>query len=94
MRATTAPTRTHRDEELALALQLIAHGTADEKVRYIAERDPDYFVDHVLDWSVDYVDRDEVEARPRPTDRAVLDRVIARIAVREAPVATVRGAAA
>jgi hypothetical protein len=68
--------------ELADALQLIAHGTADEKVRYIAERDADWFVDHVLDWDVDYVDRDAAAARP-VIDRAMLDRAIARIALRD-----------
>ena len=68
--------------ELAEALQLIAHGSADEKVRYIAERDADWFVDHVLDWDVDYVDRDAAAARP-VIDRAMLDRAIARIALRD-----------
>lgn len=71
------------ERELAEALSLIAHGTGDEKVRYIAERDPDWFVDHVLDWTVDHVDRDATEPPRRATDRAVLDSVIARIALRD-----------
>lgn len=68
--------------ELAAALHLIAHGHPDEKVRFIAERDPDWFVDHVLNWDTDYVDRDEAAPRPTPA-REMLDRSIARIALRD-----------
>ncbi len=67
--------------ELAEALRLIAHGTADEKVRFIAERDPDWFVDHVL--SVDYTDRDAVAPESGRVDRRMLDSGIARIALRD-----------
>lgn len=64
---------------LAVALELIAHGSAEEKVRFIAAHDPDWFVDHVLQWSVSDVDRDEVAPPRRATDRDVLDQSIARI---------------
>jgi hypothetical protein len=67
--------------ELADALHLIAHGDADEKVRFIAERDPDWFVDHVL--SVDYTDRDAVAPESGRIDRRMLDAGIARIALRD-----------
>lgn len=67
--------------ELAAALHLIAHGSGDEKVRYIAERDPDWFVDNVL--AVDYVDRDEIMPVPGRMDRSLLDSAIARIALRD-----------
>jgi hypothetical protein len=67
--------------ELAEALHLIAHGTGDEKVRYIAERDPDWFVDHVL--SIDYTDRDACEPETGRIDRRLLDQSIARIALRD-----------
>lgn len=73
---------TDHARELADALQLIAHGSPDEKVRFIAERDADWFVDHVLDWNVDYVDRDATRARPA-IDRAMLDCAIARLALRD-----------
>lgn len=69
------------ERELAEALHLIAHGSGDEKVRYIAERDPDWFVDHVL--SVDYTDRDAVEPESGRIDRRMLDCSIARIAIRD-----------
>lgn len=77
--------------ELAEALQLIAHGTADEKVRYIAERDADWFVDHVL--SVDYVDRDEVAPQRRPIDRELLDAAVARLALRDRTFPALRASA-
>lgn len=67
--------------ELADALHLIANGTADEKARFIAERDPDWFVDHVL--SVDYTDRDAVAPESGRIDRRVLDESVARIALRD-----------
>ena len=67
--------------DLVDALQLIAHGSGDEKVRFIAERDPDWFVDHVL--SVDYTDRDAVSPESGRIDRRMLDAGIARIALRE-----------
>jgi hypothetical protein len=68
--------------ELAAALHLIAHGTGNEKVSYIAERDPDWFVDHLL--VNDYVDRDTAapESGVR-VERALLDQSIARIALRD-----------
>lgn len=66
--------------ELAEALRLVAHGTPDEKVRFIAQRDPDWFVDHVL--AADYVDRDEVAPTPR-VDARVLDAAVARVALRD-----------
>jgi hypothetical protein len=70
--------------ELAAALQLIAHGSGDEKVRYIAERDPDWFVSHVLNWDeVDYIDRDETAPPTTRIDRRLLDESIARIALRD-----------
>lgn len=79
--------------ELADALHLIAHGSADEKIRYIAERDADWFVDHVLDWDVSYVDRDAAPA-PRPRlDRVVLDRAVARIALRDRTFPALRASA-
>ncbi len=79
---------TSHSRELVEALQLIAHGTGDEKVRYVAERDPDWFVDHLL--SVDYVDRDETSAGPAAgrIDRRLLDQSIARIVLREPAQAT------
>lgn len=67
------------ERELVTALQLIARGSADDKLRYIASRDPDFFVDHVL--GVDYADRDVTAPAATPTDRAVLDAVIARISL-------------
>jgi hypothetical protein len=66
---------------LTAALHLIAHGTADEKVRFLAERDPDWFVDHVL--SIDYTDRDAVEPRSGRIDNQMLDAGIARVALRD-----------
>lgn len=68
--------------DLAAALQLIAHGSGDEKIRYVAERDPDWFVDNLL--SNDYVDRDAAapESGVR-VERALLDQSIARIALRD-----------
>lgn len=77
----TNPSASGHARELADALHLIAHGDADEKVRYIAERDPDWFVDHVL--SVDYVDRDETAPSTGRIDRRLLDQAIARIALRD-----------
>ena len=84
MQTTPHPRRTENDDErsLADALHLIARGSADEKVRFIAERDPDWFVDHVLNWESDYVDRDELLPPRRATDRDVLDQAIARIVLR------------
>ncbi len=72
---------TSHARELADALHLIAHGNADQKARYIAERDPDWFVDHVL--AVDYTDRDAVAPESGRIDRRVLDESIARIALRD-----------
>jgi hypothetical protein len=66
------------------ALQLIAHATADEKIRWIAERDADWFVDHVLNWDVDYVDRDVTGPPQSRINRELLDCAIARIALRDA----------
>lgn len=77
------PTSSDHVRELAEALQLIAHGTGDEKVRYIAERDADWFVEHVLDWNVDYVDRDETVPQRRTIDRELLDTMVARVALRD-----------
>ena len=89
---TSRPTDEHA-AALADALHLIVHGTADEKVRYIAERDADWFVDHVLDWNVDYVDRDAA-APPRPQiDCVVLDRAIARLALRDRTYPALRASA-
>lgn len=84
----TAP---EHDRELAAALHLIAHGTADEKVRYIAERDPDWFVDHVLD--IDYTDRDAVSPESGRINRQVLDASIARIALRDRTFSALRASA-
>ncbi|MEO6866975.1 MAG: hypothetical protein ABI200_03045 [Gaiellales bacterium] len=69
--------------ELVAALELIANGTGDDKVRYIAERDPDWFVDHVLQWDVDYVNRDEPTTPTRTIDRELLDRSIAKLALQK-----------
>lgn len=69
--------------ELATALQLIAHGSADEKVRYIAERDADWFVDHVLNWETSYVERDVSDPPRLRLDGAMLDRAVARLALRD-----------
>lgn len=68
-----------REQLLADALQLIATGSGDEKVRWIAARDPDWFVDHVL--SIDYTDRDAVAPQNGRMDRQLLDQTIARIAL-------------
>jgi len=68
--------------ELAAVLQLIASGSGDDKLRYIAANDPDWFVDHVL--AVDYVDRDETAPTQGRMDRAMLDAAIAKIALRAA----------
>jgi hypothetical protein len=78
--------------ELAEALQLIAHGTGDEKIRFIAERDPDWFVDNLL--VNDYVDRDVAapESGVR-VERALLDRSIARIALRDRTFSALRATA-
>jgi hypothetical protein len=78
--------------DLAAALHLIAHGTGDEKVRFIAEHDADWFVDHVLNWDVDYVDRDETAARPA-INRELLDATIARIALRDRTFPALRASA-
>ncbi len=86
------PAAFDRTRELADALQLIAFGTADEKARYIAERDADWFVDHVLNFATDYVDRDAVDA-PRPAiNREMLDRGIARLALRDRTFTALRAA--
>lgn len=89
-RSTQSAASVH-ERELAEALHLIAHGDADVKVRYIAERDPDWFVDHVL--SVDYVDRDEATPTAGPIDRRMLDQAIARIALRDRTFGALRASA-
>ena len=72
------------ERALAAALQLIAHGSADDKVRYVAERDPDWFVDHVLGWGdAPDLDRDATAPAQRVADRRMLDAAIARIAIRD-----------
>lgn len=88
---TTRPAASDHERELAEALHLIAVGDGDEKVRYIAERDPDWFVDHVL--SVDYVDRDETTPTTSPVDRRLLDQAIARIALRDRTFGALRASA-
>lgn len=70
------PTRAFAD-----ALNLIASGSGDDKVRWIAERDPDWFVDHVL--RIDYTDRDAVLPAHQRIDRRLLDQAIASIALRD-----------
>lgn len=86
------PAAPDRAREFAEALQLIAYGTADEKAHWIAERDADWFVDHVLSFNVDYVDRDEVPA-PRPgINRELLDRGVARLALRDRTITPLRAA--
>jgi hypothetical protein len=79
--ASTSTTSADHARELAAALQLIAQADGDEKIRWIAERDPDWFVDHVL--SVDYTDRDAIEPEHGRIDRRLLDQAIARIALRD-----------
>ena len=88
---TAQPAASEHERELAEALHLIAHADADVKVRYIAERDPDWFVDHVL--SVDYIDRDEASPAASPIDRRVLDQAIARIALRDRTFGALRASA-
>lgn len=85
----TAPASDRHARELAEALHLVAHGTLDEKVRFIAERDPDWFVDHVL--TADYVDRDETAPGPR-VDARVLDAAVARLALRDRTFPALRSA--
>ncbi len=60
----------------AHALRLIAHGTNDEKLRYISERNPDWFVHQVL-------------LSGRRLDRTMLDDAVLRLSVIDEPVASV-----
>jgi hypothetical protein len=87
----TRSSASDHERELADALHLIAHASADEKVRFVAERDPDWFVDHVL--SVDYTDRDAVSPESGRIDRRMLDQAIARIALRDRTFAALRARA-
>ena len=88
---TARPAASDHERALAEALHLIAHADGDETVRYIAERDPDWFVDHVL--AVDYVDRDEASPTTARIDRRLLDQAIARIALRDRTFGALRASA-
>ncbi len=64
------------------ALNLIASGSGDDKVRWIAERDPDWFVDQLLrfqEQNQQYL----FEPREGRIDRRLLDQAIASIALRD-----------
>jgi hypothetical protein len=62
------------------ALNLIASGSGDEKVRWIAERDPDWFVDHLLRHTLVLYPYEPEGGR---IDRRLLDQAIASIALRD-----------
>lgn len=80
------PTRAFAD-----ALNLIASGTGDDKVRWIAERDPDWFVDQLLrfqEQNQQYL----FEPSHGRIDRRLLDQAIASIALRDCTAAPLRAA--
>jgi hypothetical protein len=60
----------------AEALRLIAHGTNDDKLRFITERDPDWFVHQVL-------------VSGRRLETTMLDDAVLRLATVDEPVAAV-----
>ena len=62
------------------ALNLIASGTLDDKVRWIAERDPDWFVANVLTHTLGIPDSAERGIR---LDERMLDQAVAAIALRD-----------
>lgn len=88
--AARATSPAHPVRAFTEALNLIASGSGDDKVRWIAERDPDWFVDQVL--RIDYTDRDAVAPRQGRIDRRVLDQAIASIALRDATHVPLRNA--
>lgn len=64
------------------ALNLIASGSGDDKMRWIAERDPDWFVDQLLrfqEQNQQYL----FEPEHGRIDRRLLDQAIASIALRD-----------
>ena len=62
------------------ALNLIASGALDDKVRWISERDPDWFVANVLAKTLGIPDSAERGIR---LDERMLDQAIAAIALRD-----------
>lgn len=63
------------------ALELIAHGSTQQKLSFIAAHAPEELDDHLFDWNVDYVDRDSVAPIASKAAGTRLDAVIARIAL-------------
>ncbi len=62
------------------ALNLIASGTMDEKVHWIAEHDPDWFVAHVLSHTLGIADSAERGVR---LEERLVDQAVAAIALRD-----------
>ena len=73
------------------ALNLIASGSGDDKVRWIAEHDPDWFVDQLLrfqEQNQQYL----FEPSHGRIDRRLLDQAIASIALRDGTMPPLRHA--
>ena len=63
------------------ALELIAHGSTPQKLSFVAAHAPEELDDHLFEWHVDYVDRDQVAPTASGSAAAKLDAVVARIAL-------------
>lgn len=80
----------HLVRPFAEALNLIASGTGDDKVRWIAEHDPDWFVDRMLHTA--FRQREGAQLQLGAIDRDVLDQAIASIALRDGTTVPLREA--
>ncbi len=61
------------------ALNLISSGSLDDKIQWIAQRDPDWFVAHVLTHTLGIPDNAERGLR---LDERMVDQAVASIALR------------